>query len=74
MTHILPYPGKKVCAVGIIVHHPETPEAQKELAKRVAQVHAQTVVERIKSISCPIEQKAELIDAVKRIYKKEAGA
>ena len=60
--------------MGIIVHHPETPEAQKELAKRVAQVHAQTVVERIKSISCPIDQKAELIDAVKRIHKKEAGA
>jgi len=63
-----------VCAVGIIIHHPQAPEAQNELAKRVAQVHAQTVVERIKSISCPAEQKAELINAVKRIHKAEAGA
>ena len=63
-----------MCAVGIIIHHPQTPEAQNELTKRVAQVHAQTIVERIKSMSCPVEQKAELIDAVKRIHKKEAGA
>ena len=60
--------------MGIIIYHPETPEAQKELAKRVAQVHAQTVVERIKSLSCPTEQKAELINAIKRIHKQEAGA
>lgn len=57
-----------MCAVGIIIHHPQTPEAQNELTKRVAQVHAQTVVERIKSISCPVEQKVDLINAVKRIH------
>lgn len=63
-----------MCALGIIMHHPKAPENQKELARRVAQVHAQTVVERIKFISCPVEQKTELIDAVKRIHKTEAGA
>lgn len=48
----------------ILVHYPETEEMQLELAKRVAVVHAQTVVEKLGTLSCPAEQKARLIDAI----------
>lgn len=62
-----------MCALDIVLYHPTTTEQQTELAKRVAQVHAQTVVERIKALSCPVEQKGLLIDAVKRIHRAEPG-
>lgn len=47
---------------------------QQELAKKVAAVHAQTVIEKIKSMPCPIEQKAALIDAIKEVHQNEDGA
>ena len=37
---------------------------QRELAKRVAVVHAQTVMEKLAALSCPVEQKVQLIDAI----------
>lgn len=48
----------------LIMHYPKTVEMQRELAKKVVAVHAQTVIERIKSMSCSTEQKLALIDAV----------
>ena len=44
----------------IIIHYPEGQEAQKELAKKVADVHAQTVVEMVKAMPSPVEQKIRL--------------
>ncbi len=74
LTDAYTYLRKKVCVLGIIMYHPKIPEYQTELAKRVAQVHAQTILERVKTLSCPAEQKAKLIDTVKQIHKTEAGA
>ena len=39
-------------------------EGQTELAKRVSDVHATAVTQRIKSLNCPTSQKLELLDAV----------
>ena len=50
--------------VEMVVHYPETEEAQRELAKCAATVHAQTVVEKLSALSCPVEQRAALMDAV----------
>ena len=47
-----------------IVRVPETEEMQRELAKRVAVVHAQTVMEKLAALSGPVEQKVQLIDAI----------
>lgn len=55
----------------IIMHYPESEPGKQKLAKRVATVHAQTVAEYIKKLSCPLEQKVKLIEAVKQIYKNE---
>ena len=42
--------------MGVIMHYPTTPEKQEELSKKVAAVHAQTVMEQIKAMPCPVEQ------------------
>ena len=60
--------------MGVIMHHPATPETRAALSKQVAAVHAQTVIENIKSMPCPVEQKAELIEAIKRIHQQRDGA
>ena len=59
--------------MGVIMYYPATTEKQEELSQKVAAVHAQTAVERIKSVSCPVEQKAELIEAIKRIHQQRDG-
>ena len=46
---------------------------QRELSKRVAVVHAQAIMQKVKSLSCPLEQKAALLDAVKRYIESGDG-
>lgn len=48
----------------IIVHYPETPEKQAQFDARVAKFHADYVAQYIEKLSCPIEQKLKLFDAV----------
>jgi hypothetical protein len=48
-----------------MVHYPETPEALRELEKRVAAVHAEAVIHYIEKLPCPKEQKIKLINALK---------
>lgn len=57
-------------AFSIIIHYPKEGGTQRELAKKVAGVHAQTVIEKVRSMPCPTEQKARLIDAVKAYIQK----
>lgn len=70
-TAYLPCVGwKRGCkTVNIIVHYPEDKEKQRELARRVAYVHAQTVAEQLAALSCPKEQKVALFDEIKKKYK-----
>lgn len=46
---------------------------QRELSKRVATVHAQVVMEKIKALNCPLEQKVALLDAIIGYIEKEDG-
>lgn len=50
--------------MNIILYFPQTKAGQEELAKRVATVHAQAVLDKVKSLNCPTQQKNKLIDAV----------
>lgn len=50
--------------VNAIFYGPKTEAGQAELARRVAQVHADAVTCRIKALTCPTAQKLELLDAV----------
>ena len=58
----------------ITVHYPNDEKKKTELAKKVSAVHAQTVIEKIKSMSCPMEQKAEMINKIIQIHKNKDGA
>lgn len=64
---------KGVIPFNIIVHFPTDREMQRELSKRVAIVHAQAITQKVKSLSCPLEQKIALLDAVKRYIENEDG-
>jgi len=48
----------------IIVHYPTSDKGREELAKRVAQIHAETAMQYIGKLSCSNEQKTALIDAI----------
>ena len=50
--------------IHIIVHYPKTEEGKRELAQRAAGVHADMVSRHIQKLTCPSEQKMELLDAV----------
>ena len=49
--------------INLIVYDPKTEEGQIELAKRVSDVHAAAVTQRIKSLNCPTSQKLALLEA-----------
>ncbi len=55
---------RKSAPIHVIVHYPTTEEGKAELARRVAAVHAESVIAKINRLSCPTKQKLELVDAV----------
>ena len=58
--------------IKLIVHYPSTPEGRHALENQVARVHADFLLSRVKSLSCPSDQKLALIDSV--IEKLDSGA
>lgn len=46
------------------MYYPKTEAGKEELAKRVADVHATAVNQRLKELRCPTSQKLKLLDAV----------
>ena len=63
---------RSMAPVNLIVYYPKTEEGQMELAKRVSDVHAAAVTQRIKSLNCPTIQKLELLDAVIETVKERS--
>ena len=56
--------ARKSAPINVIVHYPKTEEGMRELAVRVASVHADMVNQYINKMNCPSEQKVQLLDAV----------
>lgn len=56
--------------VNLIVYHPKTEEGKADLVRRVSEVHAGAVCQRLKNLNCPTRQKLELLDAVIMTVKK----
>lgn len=50
--------------INIITHFPTSPEGQAELARRLGGVHALAAAGCVQRLTCPIEQKQALIQAV----------
>ena len=57
--------------INLIVYYPKTEAGKEELARRVSDVHAAAVNQRLKSLNCPTSQKLALLDAVIETKKKE---
>lgn len=55
----------------MIVHHPKTDAGKEELARRVATVHAESVIAKINRLNCPTKQKLDLVDAVIDTVKRK---
>lgn len=64
--------ARKCVPINVIVHYPKTEKGKRELAERVADVHADMVNNYIQKLNCPSEQKTELLDAVIASGKREA--
>ena len=63
---------RKMAPINLIVYFPKTAEGQEDLARRVADVHAAAVTQRLKSLNCPTQQKQALLDAVIETVKKNS--
>lgn len=50
--------------IRVIVQFPATGEGRGELARRVAEAHADFVIGTISRLSCPVRQKLDLLQAV----------
>ena len=50
--------------VKIILYYPKTADSRLGLSKRVAAVHADAVLARLKALHCPEAQKRALLDAI----------
>lgn len=51
-------------SVNVIVYFPQTEIDQKELARRVASIHADAVIARLQKLTCPTTQKLQLLDTI----------
>ena len=56
--------GRKSAPITIVMHYPTTEEGKRELAERVAEVHADFVLNYVRKLQIPSWQKEKLIDAV----------
>ena len=50
--------------VKITLYYPKTAASRLELSKRVAAIHADAVLARLKTLHCPEAQKRALLDAI----------
>lgn len=55
---------RKPTPVNLIVYRPRTEQEQTELARRIAGIHAETVLRQVQELSCPAEQKRELLEGI----------
>ena len=58
--------------IQVIVYHPQTEAGKVALSKRIAEVHATAVTQRLKSLHCPTSQKLELLDAVIKTVRERS--
>ena len=63
---------RKMAPINLIVYYPKTEEGQEELARRVSDVHAAAVNQRLKSLNCPTNQKLQLLDAIIETTREKA--
>lgn len=58
-------------SIEVIVHYPKSKEMLDELAKRMATIHAQAILNTVSRLDCPTSQKIELISAVQELILRD---
>ncbi len=53
---------RTVAPIVLIVHPPESDRDKGELAQRIAELHADLVIKKIREIKCSSDPKKELVD------------
>ena len=64
-------PVPKSRAVSLNVCPPDTEAGRDALGKLLAQLYADTVLQKIQALSCPAQQKLALLEAVIHTAKKQ---
>ena len=57
--------------INLVVHFPQDAQGRAELAERVARLHADVICGKLAQADFAVEQKLELIDAVKQIRREK---
>lgn len=57
--------------MNIIVYYPQSEEVLHDLQKKVADVHAEAVLQYLQKLSCPQAQKQKLIDELSKSCQKK---
>lgn len=63
---------RTMARINLIVYYPKTEDGKEELARRVSDVHAAAVSQRLKALNCPTDQKLELLDAIIKTAKERS--
>lgn len=63
---------RKMAPINLILYYPKTDAGKADLARRASDVHAAAATQRLKSLSCPTQQKLDLLDAVIRTVKERS--
>lgn len=58
----------------ITVYYPQTEEDKKELGIKAAVIHNQTLLQFLKELSCPHDQKQALIHAIYSSYQSQKSS
>jgi len=48
----------------IVIHPPQTEDGNAELKRRLAQLHAESVLRYVNHLKCPVAQKRELVNLI----------
>lgn len=58
--------------MNVSVHLPAGPEEERELQKRVAEVHSRAILSYVERLECPFEQKKRILKRILEEAKKQA--
>lgn len=58
----------------IILHFPNIKDFEKGLAKKVAELHAEAILDYLEQLDCPAEQKLALLNSVLKQVQRDANS
>ncbi len=63
---------RSMAPINLVVHYPKTEDGRNDLKKHVSDVHAASVVQKVKSLNCPASQKQKLLDAIIKTMRERS--